>query len=68
MPETSVKSDSDASPPKKKFKCSAMEDLFGDCFVTKTEKKSVHEMTDAEIHWYKTDNSLPVNSNPLDWW
>lgn len=73
-PSTSAETPSSESeipveePPKKKSK-SALEDLFGDVFVTKVEPgQSVENRVDNELLAYKSENPMPLNTSPLEWW
>ena len=55
-------------PPEKKMK-SALDDLFGDVFVTKVVPgKSMFQIVESELANYKVEETMPLNSNPLLWW
>lgn len=63
-PDVVVKSES----PAKKRKC-ALDDLFGEVFVTKVEPaKSLKSRVEHEIVNYKCEESMPLDSDPLLWW
>ena len=42
---------------------------FGDVFITKVVPgKSVFQIVESELANYKTEETMPLNSNPLSWW
>ena len=48
---------------------SALNDLFGDVFVTHVEgPKSSYERLELEIVAYKSEQSIPLCSDPITWW
>lgn len=52
----------------KKPKC-ALDDLFGDVFVTRVEPgKDLTERVQLELKNYRAEPLLPLNSCPLIWW
>ena len=45
---------------------SALDDLFGDVFVTKVVPgKSEFQIVESELANYKVEETMPLNSNPL---
>lgn len=63
--ETDLKT---SEPPMKKSKC-ALDDIFGDVFVTKIEPgQTLETRVENEIMSYKSESNMPLNSNPLEWW
>jgi hypothetical protein len=66
VPETDVNVKCES--PAKKRKC-ALNDLFGEVFVTKVEPaRSLKSKTEHEIINYKSEDHMPLDSNPLLWW
>ena len=60
--------DNSCKPPTKKQKC-ALDDLFGEVFVSKVEPaKSLKSNIEHELVTYKSEDSMPLNSDPLLWW
>ena len=58
-----------SDPPPEKKRKSALDDLFGDVFITKVRPgKSVLQLVESELANYKVEETMPVNSNPLLWW
>ncbi|KAJ8390632.1 hypothetical protein AAFF_G00102380 [Aldrovandia affinis] len=57
--------DSEASPPQKK---SAMEELFGEIFVSKDTGKTFANTIKEEVASYKAASGIPVDGDPLAWW
>jgi hypothetical protein len=56
------------TPPLKKHKC-ALDDLFGEIFLTKVEPaKCLKSRIDFEIINFKFKPNMPLNSDPLLWW
>ena len=46
-----------------------MEDLFGDIFIVKTEPaKPITKRAAEEVKRYRSEDCLPLSSNPLAWW
>ena len=53
------------SPPEKK-RNSALDDLFGDVFVTNVVPgTSMFQIVESELANYKVEETMPLNSNPL---
>ena len=49
--------------------CTALDDLFGDVFVTHVEApKSAIEQLELELINYKSEASITMSSDPLAWW
>ena len=66
--DTDIEGDADCKPPLKKQKC-ALDDLFGEIFVTKIEPaKCLKARVKQEILNFKSEPSMPLNSDPLFWW
>lgn len=55
-----------SDPPQEKKMTSALDDLFGDVFVTKVVPgKSEFQIVESELANYKVEETMPLNSNPL---
>ena len=63
-------SSSNTDPEKKPKVESAMENLFGDVYVTKVEMapKTKYDLADLEVKEYIREKPLALNQNPLVWW
>ena len=47
----------------------ALESLFGDVFVTHVEPaKSIDKRVESEISDYKSEPTVPLKADPLQWW
>lgn len=61
-------------PPKKKLcavnALTAIDDLFGNVFVTRVDppKSYLDKVQLVELSSYKSENSIPMSSDPLLWW
>ncbi|XP_021375193.1 zinc finger BED domain-containing protein 1-like [Mizuhopecten yessoensis] len=55
-------------PVEKKNKC-ALDELFGDVFVTSVEPpKSIYDRLEVEVQNYKAETVPSLDSSPLQWW
>ncbi|XP_046559440.1 E3 SUMO-protein ligase ZBED1-like [Haliotis rubra] len=68
LPEASDLKQS-VTPDVKEENTSAMDDLFGDVFVTHVQTaKSSYARVEEEVSTYKAEDCIPLNSDPLQWW
>nr|XP_034316654.1 uncharacterized protein LOC117686085 [Crassostrea gigas] len=57
------------TPPAKKIKKSAIEQLLGDVhIVSATPGKTIAQRVKSELENFKKQSSIPLNANPLLWW
>lgn len=57
------------TPPAKKIKKSAIEQLLGDVhIVSATPGKTIAQRVKSKLENFKKQSSIPLNANPLLWW